>query len=174
MRRVRHRDTGPELQIRRALWRKGFRYRVNYKAYGVSVDIAFPARKVAVFVDGCFWHGCPAHYVAPLNNFDIWRRKYERNRDRDAKNSAKLEAEGWQVVRIWSHTIRKDLDCAVGLVGERVGRVIRLSEPLEFPSNSPSKWRGDSVTDLTGRLVDPRRHLEVIGESLKPHSFTEG
>lgn len=100
------RDTSPEVELRRALWRMGLRYRVQYKVPGLprrKVDIAFTRRRVAVQVDGCFWHGCPQHGSLPNRNGEWWRWKIERNRARDADTDARLAELGWSVVRVWEH-----------------------------------------------------------------------
>lgn len=103
----RRRDTGPELRIRRVLHRRGLRYRVDHRVgSGVSrvrVDIAFTRRRLAVFVDGCFWHSCPAHGNLPRANSEYWSAKLARNRIRDERNEADLVAAGWTVVRVWEH-----------------------------------------------------------------------
>lgn len=113
----RARDTGPELRIRRALHRRGWRYRVHHTIAKSRVrpDIVFTQHKVAVFIDGCFWHGCPDHGNVPDTNRGYWGAKLRSNMERDAKNTATLETLGWQVVRIWEHT---PVDVAVELVEE--------------------------------------------------------
>jgi DNA mismatch endonuclease (patch repair protein) len=68
-----------------------------------TADIAFPRRRVAVFVDGCFWHGCPQHATWPKENAEWWRTKIEENRSRDRDTDARLRSDGWQVVRVWEH-----------------------------------------------------------------------
>lgn len=99
--------TSPEMALRRLLFAEGLRYRVGYKVPGMSrrtIDIAFPGRKLAVFVDGCFWHGCPEHCVPPKNNAEWWQAKLERNRQRDVATTAHLQEQGWTVLRIWEHS----------------------------------------------------------------------
>ena len=108
MKKVRVRDTGPEMAIRRLLYRKGYRYRVVYrpsdpKMGRASIDIAFPSKRVAVFIDGCFWHGCPQHGEVPKANNQWWREKFAENKDRDARITELLETCGWTVLRYWSH-----------------------------------------------------------------------
>jgi DNA mismatch endonuclease (patch repair protein) len=104
--RVRQKGTLAELDLRRALHAKGLRYRLHQplltKPRRVA-DIVFPRARVAIFVDGCFWHGCPKHASWPKSNADFWREKIEANRSRDADTDQRLKALGWQVVRIWEH-----------------------------------------------------------------------
>jgi DNA mismatch endonuclease (patch repair protein) len=114
------RDTGCELLLRRQLHAAGLRYRVNFPVPGNrrrTIDIAFTRAKVAVFVDGCFWHGCPEHGTQPRANADWWSQKLAANQARDADTTALLEAAGWAVVRVWEHSEPAE---AAQLVGERV------------------------------------------------------
>lgn len=112
MARVRSRDTTPETMLRKALWAAGLRYRVHANLTGTP-DVSFPGSKVAVFVDGCFWHGCPEHYTRPVRNAEFWDRKLSRNLARDAKVDAELGAMGWLPLRVWEHEVRRDLDSVV-------------------------------------------------------------
>ena len=120
MARVRSKDTRPELVLRRALWRSGFRYRLHAKLPG-SPDIVFGGARVAVFVDGCFWHKCPHHYTAPARNADFWHEKVEKNVARDRAADRRLCAAGWLVLRIWEHEIFSEIEAAI----ERVGQSVR-------------------------------------------------
>lgn len=101
------RDTAPEVALRKELWRRGLRgYRLEWRLpfdRRRRADIAWPGRRVAVFVDGCFWHGCPEHFVLPENNRDWWQQKIARNVRRDRDTDARLEAAGWASVRVWEH-----------------------------------------------------------------------
>lgn len=102
----RTRDTAPELLLRRALHAAGYRFRLNVKVPGAprrTIDIAFTRHKLAVMVDGCFWHGCPVHSVPPKHNAAWWADKLARNKARDAETTALLEAAGWRVLRVWEH-----------------------------------------------------------------------
>jgi DNA mismatch endonuclease (patch repair protein) len=102
----RRRDTGPELALRRELHRRGVRFRVDHRAVvGVRcrVDIAFARARVAVFVDGCFWHSCPMHGTAPKAHGDWWATKLEQNVRRDRRNDQALRDAGWTVIRVWEH-----------------------------------------------------------------------
>lgn len=99
-------DTRPELALRRLLHASGCRYRVQWRTPLLprrSIDVAFPGRRVAVFVDGCFWHGCPEHGTQPKANGVWWSAKLRRNRERDADTDQVLRDAGWTVLRIWEH-----------------------------------------------------------------------
>ena len=113
----RTRDTSVELAVRRELFRRGLRYRVDLPVIGRRrrVDIAFTRLKVAVFVDGCFWHRCPLHGTLPTHNAEWWRSKLQRNFDRDRESDDQLREAGWVVVRVWEHestTVAADRVCA--------------------------------------------------------------
>ena len=105
MRSQRQRDTAAETALRSLLHRHGLRFRVHYALPGLRrrADIAFPRLRIAVFADGCFWHGCPEHGTWPKQNADWWREKIEGNRRRDADTDSRLEAQGWTVIRVWEH-----------------------------------------------------------------------
>ncbi|MGR6999434.1 DNA mismatch endonuclease Vsr [Yinghuangia aomiensis] len=106
MSRQKSRDTQLELNLRKALHASGLRYRVHrrpLKGIRREADVVFGPAKVAVFVDGCFWHGCPEHATWPKNNAEFWRNKIEGNRVRDADTDARLAAAGWLAVRVWEH-----------------------------------------------------------------------
>lgn len=106
MRRTKRRDTPAEVALRKELFRRGLRYRVDVSIPGVTrsrPDIVFPARKVAVFVDGCFWHSCPQHGTWPKANREWWEAKLGANVERDRRHDAELEAAGWAVLRFWEH-----------------------------------------------------------------------
>lgn len=106
MRRVRQKDTTAEVDLRRALFARGLRYRLQVPVLSKPrrvADLAFIGARVAVFVDGCFWHGCPAHATWPKNNAEFWRAKILANQQRDLDTNARLRAEGWEVVRVWAH-----------------------------------------------------------------------
>ncbi|HZL04094.1 MAG TPA: very short patch repair endonuclease [Coriobacteriia bacterium] len=99
-------DNGPELAVRRLLHASGLRYRVTYPIPGQrrrTIDIAFPRARLAVYIDGCFWHGCPAHGTAPKANRAWWAEKIAANRARDVAAATQLEGLGWTVVRFWEH-----------------------------------------------------------------------
>nr|CTQ89717.1 Very-short-patch mismatch repair endonuclease (G-T specific) [Kibdelosporangium sp. MJ126-NF4] len=106
MRGNRGRDTRPELALRALLHQRGLRYRVSTRPLRESrrtADIVFTRVRVAVFVDGCFWHGCPEHHRPSSTNSTFWRDKVEGNRRRDAETTTMLQDEGWAVIRAWEH-----------------------------------------------------------------------
>ncbi|MEU4155935.1 very short patch repair endonuclease [Actinoplanes sp. NPDC026670] len=106
MSRQRRRDTAPEVQIRRLLHAAGLRFRVTWPIPGMprrSMDIAFTKARVAVFVDGCFWHVCPEHATMPAANSEWWAEKLGKNQTRDLATNAHLKAAGWTIVRVWEH-----------------------------------------------------------------------
>lgn len=109
MARVRQKGTKPELELRRVLHAMGLRYRLQVPLLSKPrrvADIVFNGPRVGVFVDGCFWHGCPQHATWPKKNAEFWREKIEANQARDADTSQRLEALGWKVIRIWAHELK--------------------------------------------------------------------
>ena len=103
---TRQRDTAPEVALRAILHRIGLHYRINRAPIlGLrrKADVLFAGVRVAVYVDGCFWHGCPIHGTWPKQNAEFWRLKIEANRSRDADTDRRLEEAGWAVVRVWEH-----------------------------------------------------------------------
>ncbi|MDX2728375.1 very short patch repair endonuclease [Streptomyces sp. PA03-2a] len=120
MSRQASRDTTPEVAVRKLLHAAGYRYRLNERVPGMSrrtIDIAFTRAKVAVMIDGCFWHGCPDHATQPKANSEWWRTKLDRNIARDLETTRHLLAAGWTVLRFWEH------EPPVG-VAERVAEVV--------------------------------------------------
>lgn len=102
----RGRDTRPEIRLRKLLWAKGLRYRVSIRPVpeiNFRADIVFRPSRIAVDVRGCFWHGCPHHYRAPVRNGAYWQQKLHQNRARDSHNEARLAAAGWWLVVVWEH-----------------------------------------------------------------------
>jgi DNA mismatch endonuclease, patch repair protein len=112
MRGTRGRDNPLERSIRSRLFELNYRFRVHYPIPGLqrrSCDIAFPRRRLAIFIDGCFWHGCPLHGTWPKTNSEFWKSKIERNRTRDEETSIFLGRLGWNVLRVWEHEIITDV-----------------------------------------------------------------
>jgi len=106
MAKVRQKGTDAEVALRRELYRMGLRYRIDYQLLRQPrrvADVAFPGRRIAIFVDGCFWHGCPEHVTWPKRNAEFWRQKIEANRRRDEDTNERLASLGWTVLRFWEH-----------------------------------------------------------------------
>lgn len=122
----RPKDTRPELAVRRLLHADGLRYRVSYTPLpGLrrSADVAFPKQRVAVFIDGCFWHGCPEHGRTQFNvNGDYWPAKIRKNRSRDQDTNERLTAAGWLVLRFWEHEAAAGVARAVAAAVRDRGR----------------------------------------------------
>jgi DNA mismatch endonuclease (patch repair protein) len=129
MRAIRRADTKPELLLRRLLWARGARYRLEQRVKKARPDLLFPRARVAVFVDGCFWHGCPTHYRPPTGNAPYWRGKIDRNRTRDERNTRDLEAAGYTVIRLWECDVKADAGAAADWVIEAVTAAKRKKEP---------------------------------------------
>jgi DNA mismatch endonuclease (patch repair protein) len=128
MRGNRRADTRPEVALRSALHRRGLRFRKDHRLQAgdirVKVDVVFPRRRLAVFVDGCYWHSCPEHGRVPTANAQYWPAKLARNRARDARVSEALRDEGWTVLRLWEHVetdeaVQAVLDALAAAVAER-------------------------------------------------------
>ena len=108
MSQIKGKDTKPEMLVRKFLFAQGYRYRVNYKKLPGKPDIVFTAKKKAIFVHGCFWHGhdeCP-YYVIPKTRTEWWLDKINSNKDRDAENLKSLKKEGWKVLTIFECDLR--------------------------------------------------------------------
>ncbi len=106
MSRLQRRDNGPEMAVRRLLFARGARYRVCFRIPGQrrrTIDIAFIGPRLAVYIDGCFWHACPEHLHMPKANAAWWVAKIDMNKARDASTNAQLESLGWTVLRFWEH-----------------------------------------------------------------------
>jgi DNA mismatch endonuclease (patch repair protein) len=151
MRANRRTDTKPELALRRALHRRGYRFRKDYRldldgGRRVRPDIAFTARRVAVFVDGCFWHACPEHGSKPRANDWYWTPKLTRNVERDRVADETLASAGWQVVRIWEHeSLEQAVAAVIAVVGARMP-----AAPVASPVDPAA-----SVVDPAASVVDP-------------------
>lgn len=108
MSRVKSKDSKIEMDLRKALWKKGFRFRKNASNYFGKPDIVLPKYKTVIFVDSCFWHGCRWHCRMPSTSQAYWKKKIDRNRERDKKVTKYYKKENWKVFRIWEHEIEKN------------------------------------------------------------------
>lgn len=141
----RSRDTRPEKALRSALHALGLRFRVCVRpipAVRRTADVVFPRARVAVFVDGCFWHGCAEHYRIPQTNTEYWHDKITGNRGRDVHTNSILRDEGWTVVRIWEH---EDASDAALVVARTVAEARKQVDAKREPR---AAWRRDSVTGV--------------------------
>lgn len=126
---VRRRDTKPEVEIRRVLHARGHRFRVDRAVLPDRrrrADIVFGPARVVVFVDGCFWHGCPQHATWPKANEEFWREKIETNRRRDRDTDERLSALGWEVIRVWEHE-------PPAVAADKIDAVVRARRPRRSP-----------------------------------------
>jgi DNA mismatch endonuclease (patch repair protein) len=153
MSRIRGKDTSPEMLLRRALWAAGLRYRIHYRTPAGRADIALVGAKLALYIDGCFWHGCPAHYVRPRSRTDFWSAKLRENVDRDRRQTLQLEAAGWRVCRLWEHEVFENLPAVV----ERVRRL-----DIEGGRESQECWRVVKAEAVAGTEKLERWALEDL------------
>lgn len=153
MARIRGGNTSPEWMLRRELWRRGFRYRLHARTPVGRPDLVFSGARVAVFIDGCFWHGCPGHYVRPRTRDEFWSSKLRENVERDSRQTVELERLGWRVCRLWEHEVWEDVADAVN----------RVSTAVTAEKWSPSlDWRVVRVEVLGGPEDLERRHLREL------------
>ena len=112
MSRIKLRDTAPEISFRKYIWSMGIRgYRTKYKVIG-KPDLFFPKKKIALFIDGCFWHKCPSCFIKPKSNITYWSNKISKNILRDNIVTNKLQIQEIDVIRIWEHQIKQDINSA--------------------------------------------------------------
>lgn len=108
MSRIRGKNTVPEIKLRKMLFASGIRgYRIHYNLPG-KPDLVFVKKKIAVFIDGCFWHKCPVDFQEPETRKEFWMKKIQSNIDRDKKVNEQLKNDGWTIIRIWEHEIKKE------------------------------------------------------------------
>jgi len=164
MSRIRSADTEPELIVRRALTQAGLRYRLHQKTPGGKADLVIPSKQFALFIDGCFWHGCPEHYVHPRSNWPFWDKKLRENVDRDRRQTKALIEASWRFLRVWEHEvheaplsvverIRKQLD---GARRARAGWRVVYVRPTEDGAVTERRVHED--------LINPKRVLETVRE----------
>lgn len=113
MRAIRSKDTKIEIKVRQALWQKGYRFRKNDRTLYGSPDISIKKYKLVVFLDSCFWHGCPIHFKLPKINSEFWNKKIRRNTERDAEITHHYVEEGWTILRFWEHEIKDNINDVV-------------------------------------------------------------
>lgn len=153
MARIRPKNTKPEMRLRHALWEEGLRYRLHYKINRIRPDLVFIGKKVAIFIDGCQWHGCPEHYVRPKTREDFWQAKLLENVNRDSQQTLFLKSNGWSVYRIWEHEIWEDLPKVVFNIKRMV------CEQHFQTDNNWRVFRVDVIDEATNR---ERRYLRLL------------
>ncbi len=128
MANVRARNTSLEVAVRRALWRRGLRYRIHVRRVAGTPDIANRSKRVAVFIDGCFWHGCPRCYSTPSTNRRFWIRKLESNKRRRAQVLRTLRRDNWTILQFWQCRVQKDLDGVVDRIEDALRKPRRAEQ----------------------------------------------
>ena len=161
MSRIRGRDTSPERVLRSALWRAGLRFRLQSRTPHGRPDVVFAGARVAVFIDGCFWHGCPDHYVRPRTRNEFWSSKLLENVERDRRQTLQLEAAGWRVCRFWEHQIFESMP-------EPLETVRAALQEKEW--NPPISWRVTRVDALPGEGDTEQRWMEVLRDPTQQRS----
>lgn len=137
MRANHRRDTKPEMAVRRLVHAKGLRYRVDARPIpGLNrrADLVFTRKKLAVFIDGCYWHGCSQHGSTPRSNADYWSKKIATNRSRDAETDHLLVTAGWTVIRAWEHETPQTVALRISVAVDALGH-----DPLRQASDHPGQ-----------------------------------
>ena len=169
MSRVRGQNTTPERTLRRLLRLKGLRYRLHSDLPG-RPDIVFPGPHVAVFVDGCFWHGCPLHYSSPTRRHEYWARKLRSNVLRDIQADRALLDDGWEVVRVWQHDLRRQ-NLVVRAIEERllVSKYTNAKAPADCSSIADCPGTAPELADSDPRYglvcTCGKANFKVVGVS---------
>jgi DNA mismatch endonuclease, patch repair protein len=164
MARIRGRHTSPELLLRRALWKLGHRYRLDARTPCGSPDVVFTRQRVAVFVDGCFWHGCPEHYVRPRSRNYFWDAKLKENVERDRSQTLQLERAGWHVIRVWEHAVFEDLE-------KSAATVVRVLE--SGATKTCEDWRVVRIEEIDRTADLQRWHLESLRDPALARSVVQ-
>lgn len=153
MARIPGEDTSPERLLCAALSRRGLVFDTHARTPVGRPDVVIPAVHLAVFIDGCFWHGCPEHYVRPRTRTGFWSAKLVENTTRDRRQTAELERQGWRVVRAWEHEVFVALD-------EVVDRIVAAAQG--GPGAQGDAWRVFCVDVLDADTDLERRHLVTL------------
>lgn len=172
MARIRPTDTSPEVELRKRLAALGLRYRINFRTPGGRADIAFPGKRFAVFVDGCFWHGCPDHYVRPRSRNDFWDQKLRENTERDRRQTRALLDADWRLLRVWEHEVRERPEAVAGLIVDALShskaqvprgwRVVRV-EVIDAVTDRERRYMATLADETVTRIVERVRTTRKIG-----------
>ncbi|SDX73330.1 very short patch repair endonuclease [Salimicrobium album] len=120
-----------EDQVSKALWARGYRFRKNVKNLRGTPDIAIKKYKVVIFIDSCYWHACPLHGSVPKTNTEFWKNKFEKNKARDKRDREYYEEKGWNIMRIWSHDLKKNV------FEDTIDSIVRFIEESKYEVESP-------------------------------------
>jgi DNA mismatch endonuclease (patch repair protein) len=157
MSKIRSKNTKPEMAVRKALFAKGYRYRINYKKLPGKPDIAFPKYKTAIFVHGCFWHGhkdCKDSHI-PKTNTDFWTKKINRNKERDRNNTIQILSMGWKVLTIW--------DCEI----QQKGNIESLIQKIADLLLEPIPYQSERVSLKLYEEVE--NNITMVAEDIVPY-----
>ncbi len=149
MSRIKDGNTAPEVLLRKALWAMGARYRLNTRIGRMRPDLVFKKAMLAIYVDGCFWHGCPEHYTPPRSRYQFWAEKLKSNVERDIRQTKALSEAGWRVLRIWEHNV----------VDSPVDMAKLVLAYLEDANLRPST---NHLQVLAAMPIDNVAHLELV------------
>lgn len=149
MRRIKGKDTRPELMVRRWLWKRGYRFRKNVKSLPGTPDIVLRKYSIAIFIHGCFWHGHESHLHIPKTNVDFWAEKIRRNRERDERQKELLRSMGWNVLTVWECRLRPQYR-------ERTLAVIEYYINHSFLLKENAKPRAYDVPEVGVRAAEPK------------------
>jgi DNA mismatch endonuclease, patch repair protein len=142
MRLVKSKDTSIEVKVRATLWRLGLRFRKHLRSLPGNPDIVFTKKRTVIFIDSCFWHGCPLHLRKPKSNTAYWDDKIARNVARDRQVDEQYKALGWQLIRIWEHELKTDFSASI----ERIVRsVVTVPDPSALTSLRSVDMKGRSI-----------------------------
>lgn len=131
MQAVRGKDTKIEFILRKALWKEGYRYRKNDGRFIGKPDIVLPSNKIAIFVDSCFWHGCPYHCRMPHSNKAYWNAKIKRNKERDREVNKWYRKNKWIILRFWEHSVSGDVQMCIKKIKSLIDKQTTAYHPNE-------------------------------------------
>lgn len=168
MSRIRGKDTGPEMLVRKGLHARGFRFRLQDRRLPGRPDVVLPRYRVAIMVNGCFWHGHKGcrYATRPKSNSEFWQAKIQRNKHRDEVTAAHLEALGWHVIVVWECELRRKA-ALEGRLNELVSEIRTAGERKRTREESRKQSRSE-IKRLRDEMLQRQAHLEAEVEALYP------
>jgi len=127
MQKIKSKNTKLENKIISDLWKKGYRFRRNVTSLYGKPDIAIKKYKIVIFIDSCFWHGCPDHCRMPTSNKPYWENKIKRNKERDKKVVEYFKKKGWNILRIWEHELKNDYETTISKIEKFISDAKRMT-----------------------------------------------